>query len=735
MNCFIFILIISIGYINSFSKLSNKFTIKNLINKSKSKINYIKPKISIIIPIYNAEKYIEDYFKNLLNQSLKKIEIICLDYNSIDKSLFILKKFEKIDKRIIILSQYKENLNEINNNGINIAKGEYLLFFSIDIFFSKDMLYDIIKEADKENADIVIYGFEKYNRLLEKYFYENFKFQKIKWVNDTFNYSINPKQIFTSFYPFLWNKLFRHSFIKKNKLFFLDKLNKINLFFINNALIKASKIYLLNKYFVYSQEDILYKNVHHLNFYKDLLKLKKFLEESNLFLELNEAYKQFVKKVCIYFVKNNEEKNIYLYEKLQKKKFLKLGIDIIPSNLIGKEFHEKYLNHFYFKHINLINVKFEINIIKNVNYTFKPKVTVIIPVYNVEKYIIRCLDSIINQKLHEIEIIIVNDGSTDNSLQIVQNFTKSNNNILILSQDNRGLSEARNTGFKYSKGEYIYFIDGDDYLDENCLFDLYNEAIINNLDIIFFDAISFLDETREKIQPELINIFNNYLNYYQRKNKYEGILNGTQMFLQMKENKEYRTSACLQFIKKEFYINVGLSFYPGILHEDNLFSFIAILYANKTIHINKNYYNRRVHPNSIMTSTQNVKNVYGYFIVFCEMIKFLKKTNFIGIIRSAIINEVIMIRNRIINIYKTITQDEKDILFKKLTIYQEIIFKNIIDIIEYEKKIEENKNKIIRLNKRKKKEKIYFWLLLFFIFVSLFIIFSKKKLKITINYL
>ena len=121
------------------------------------------------------------------------------------------------------------------------------------------MLYDIIKEADKENADIVIYGFEKYNRILEKYLYENFKFQKTKWVNDTFNYSINPNQIFTSFYPFLWNKLFRHSFIKKNKLFFLDKLNTINLFFINNALIKASKIYLLNKYFVYYQEDILLK--------------------------------------------------------------------------------------------------------------------------------------------------------------------------------------------------------------------------------------------------------------------------------------------------------------------------------------------------------------------------------------------------------------------------------------------------------------------------------------------
>ena len=95
---------------------------------------------------------------------------------------------------------------------------------------------------------------------------------------------------------------------------------------------------------------------------------------------------------------------------------------------------------------------------------------------------------------------------------------------------NHGLSEARNTGFKYSKGEYIYFIDSDDNLNENCLQDLYNEEISNNLDIIFFDPDSFLDEIREETNPLLIKKFNNYLKYYHRKFKYEGILNGNNVF-------------------------------------------------------------------------------------------------------------------------------------------------------------------------------------------------------------
>ena len=593
------------------------------------------------------------------------------------------------------------------------------------------MIYDIIKEAEKENADIVIYGFEKYNRRLEKYLYENFSFQIKKWGNQIFNYSVNYYNIFTSFYPFLWNKLFRHSFIKKNNLYFIDKLNSINLFFINIALIKAQKIYLLNKYYVYYKEDILQKNqiinnLHPLNFYKQLWKLKQFLEEKNLFSQLKEKYKIFVIKVCIFYIKNNKKQNIFIYEQLKNNKFQKLGIDIIPSNLISQEFHEKYLNHFYFKHINLINEKFEVHIIKKTNYLFKPKVSVIISVYNVEKYIMKCIDSIIKQKLYEIEIIIVNDGSTDNSLEIIQNFIKSNIRILILSQDNRGPSEARNTGIKYSKGEYIYFIDGDDYLDENCLFDLYNHAIKNNLDIIFFNADSFLDEIKEEISPQLINKFNHYLNYYHRKGKYEGILNGTQMFFNMEKEKEYRASVCLQFIKKEFYIKAGLSFYPGILHEDNLFSLKAILLANRTSYLNKTYYNRRVRGNSIMTSFVNVKNLYGYLIVYYEIIKFLEKNNFKGDdIRTVIRNELFFIRSEIQNIYNQITEDEQYILFKKLTISQEIILKNILEITQYQKEVKVKDDKIKKLKKEKKK--IYFILLLLCIFISLCILYSKKN--------
>ena len=111
-----------------------------------------------------------------------------------------------------------------------------------------------------------------------------------------------------------------------------------------------------------------------------------------------------------------------------------------------------------------------------------PKISVVVPVYNVEKFLERCLNSIVNQTFKDIEIICVNDGSTDNSRKILDKYTNYSN-IKIIDQINAGLSEARNTGLLNAKGEYIAFIDSDDYIDPNFFEVLYNTAFEKNSDI------------------------------------------------------------------------------------------------------------------------------------------------------------------------------------------------------------------------------------------------------------
>ena len=118
------------------------------------------------------------------------------------------------------------------------------------------------------------------------------------------------------------------------------------------------------------------------------------------------------------------------------------------------------------------------------------KVSVIVPVYNVESYLEKCLDSLVNQTLKDIEIIVVNDGSPDNSQEIIDNYAKKYKQIKAYVKENGGLSDARNYGIKKATGEYIIFIDSDDYVKENMLEIMYQKALNDNLDIVVCNSIN-----------------------------------------------------------------------------------------------------------------------------------------------------------------------------------------------------------------------------------------------------
>ena len=124
------------------------------------------------------------------------------------------------------------------------------------------------------------------------------------------------------------------------------------------------------------------------------------------------------------------------------------------------------------------------------------KVSVIIPVYNVEKYIAKCLDSLVSQTLKDIEIIVVNDGSPDNSQSIIDKYVRKYENIKSYTKKNGGLSDARNFGIKYATGEYISFIDGDDYINMSMFEKMYNKAIDEDLDIVVCDSIEVYNQKK-----------------------------------------------------------------------------------------------------------------------------------------------------------------------------------------------------------------------------------------------
>ena len=233
------------------------------------------------------------------------------------------------------------------------------------------------------------------------------------------------------------------------------------------------------------------------------------------------------------------------------------------------------------------------------------KVSVVIPFYNVEDYFEECVSSIVNQTLKDIEIICINDGSTDNSLKILEQFANSDDRIKVFSQENRGVSASRNRGIKLAQGEYIYFMDSDDILDLNALEELYDFSKSNDLDILIFKLISFNNETGERYSIDYYDM--PFLKPFNKKVfNYKDIGHDTLKISVSPPGKLFKRD-----------LIASMQFAEGLIFEDNLFYSEAMLKAKRVSFIDEYYYNRRVRSHSLMTS-KTIK--YADFITITNMI-------------------------------------------------------------------------------------------------------------------
>lgn len=240
------------------------------------------------------------------------------------------------------------------------------------------------------------------------------------------------------------------------------------------------------------------------------------------------------------------------------------------------------------------------------------KLSIIVPVYNVEKYIARCIDGLLDQTMIEYEIIVVNDGTRDKSMDYVIEQSKKHNNIVIINRVNGGLSAARNTGIEHARGKYLLFCDSDDTIERECLKRLYDEAEQNRLDMLLFDANTICMER---------DLGEERYSYY-REGIDESVMCGEQMLKELLKEKCYFASACLYLIKRSFLLEHKMSFYEGIIHEDELFTPIALMCARRVKHRNWPVYQRYIREGSIMTGTNEKIHLYGLYVVIKELCLF-----------------------------------------------------------------------------------------------------------------
>jgi len=573
------------------------------------------PKVSVVIPVYNVEEYLNECLDSLIGQTLSEIEIICVDDGSTDRSLEVLNSYAEKDHRVKVLQQKNQYAGIARNNGLQVATGEYVIFLDSDDFFSPDLLEKTYKQGIKENADIVLFNARCFDTQSGEYVDKSHYFNKRVLGNKiVFSRKDFPEKLFTITTPCPWTKLFRKKFILEHNLQFQGLQNSNDAYFVLCALAFADRITYVDEKLVnyrIGQRNNLQsvKTKNPLLFFEAYEAVYDTLKERGLFEELEKTFVTTVISGCDYNLNTvqDEEAKEKIFCAIAAPHFTRMGILDHPLDFYSDKKKVKRLLDI--KEMTTNQIPVYTKIAQAFNSNVVPKVSVIIPIYNVEKYLRECIDSVLKQSLREIEVICVNDGSPDDSLTIVEKYAKSDNRITIVSKKNGGLSSARNAGFAVARGKYVYYFDSDDIIVPDALEKLYVSSEQNQTDIIYFGAESFYET------PELEESHASYKGYYDREILFEKSVSGSVMFEKLLEKNLFRSSVPLQFIRREFQEKSKILFKEGIIQEDELFSPILLAKAQSVICIKDKLYLRRVRDNSIMTSRATGKRFVAQFVV------------------------------------------------------------------------------------------------------------------------
>lgn len=243
-----------------------------------------------------------------------------------------------------------------------------------------------------------------------------------------------------------------------------------------------------------------------------------------------------------------------------------------------------------------------------------PAVTVIVPCFNSAQYVRRCAESVLSQSLHNIELLLIDDGSKDDTPNILKQIAAEDTRVSVFAGPNCGPGTARNTGIDAARGEYIYFMDSDDFLSDAAgLETLYENASREKLDLLYCGSDAFFDD------PALEKEFPTFGVKY-RPAGIPGIMSGRRLLVAEREKKHYYPMVYLFLLRRAFLVESSVRFPDNLLYEDNLFALKCFLSAERAAETQDSFYARRVHVGSIVTGKRNVDHFWGYRCTYDQML-------------------------------------------------------------------------------------------------------------------
>lgn len=266
-----------------------------------------------------------------------------------------------------------------------------------------------------------------------------------------------------------------------------------------------------------------------------------------------------------------------------------------------------------------------------------PKVSVIIPVFNVEDYLAECLDSVMNQTFRDMEIICIDDASTDNSLKILKEYASRDSRIIILqNEQNSGLAFTRNSGMEQASGDYILFIDSDDYIETDLVMSAAGKA--DHVDMVCFDY---------KKKDEIWNDRDKHMFHLS-----DGEYKARDFFLDAVNRNSIVYSAWSKLYRREFLMREGIRFINGIRYEDIVFNFLCMMKADALYCIPDKKYIYRIRRNSIMTKKIDGKNITDYFFIICHLGRYYLTNHFDAELEKGIEKYIHRVYRDFLNAYR-----------------------------------------------------------------------------------
>ena len=544
------------------------------------------PKVSVVVPVYNVEPYLNEALDSLINQTLEDMEFICVNDGSTDGSLAILKEYAALDGRIRILDGPNGGYGKAMNSGIDAARGEYLGILEPDDFVAHEMFAELYRAAKENDVDFVKADFYRFKvnpggslrrqlfRLSNNKHYYNqvlcpgqkqacFGFVMNTWSGIYKLDFLNRWHIRHNETPgasYQDNGFWFQTFCRAERALFLDKP-----YYMNRRDNPGSSMFSTGKMYCVTQE---YAFIEawlkgEPGFWEKYSKIFYWKKFSNFLVTYRRIAPQ-LQREYLHHIKDEFEGPLaegLIDEKLFSDAWMWRLCEIVADP-------DAFADHV--------------------------RVSAVMPVYNAERYLREAIDSALGGNDIPVELICVDDGSTDGSLSILREYEARDPRVHVISQENAGAGAARNAGIPFVRGDYVTFLDSDDVFETSMLERAYNKAREDGADIVVYRSDQFSDETGEfsstpwTLVEELLPSQRPFAAKDVRCDIFKSVKGWTW-------DKLFR----MDFVREN-----GLRFQEIPVANDQLFTYSALLKAERITTMGAVLVHRRIHEGSI-TSTRN----------------------------------------------------------------------------------------------------------------------------------